>query len=69
MELFFRKNKAREEELKKNKGAILKFVKIAAAKETEEISSHSESLPQIETEAEVYLEQNNNEGVIERNGL
>ena len=65
MELFLEK-KAREEELKKNEGAILKFVKIATAKETEEISSHSESLPQVETEKEVYLEQNNNEVIIEK---
>ena len=43
----------------------MKFVKIATAKETEEVSSHSESLPQVETE-EVYLEQNNNEVIIER---
>ena len=63
---FFRKKKVREEEIKKNVGAILKFVKIATAKETEEISSHSESLPQVETEKEVYLEQNNNEVIIER---
>ena len=66
---FFRKKKkAREEELKKNEGAILKFVKNASAKETEEVSSHSKSLPQVETEEEeeVYLEQNNNEVIIER---
>ena len=44
----------------------MKFVKIATAKETEEVSSHSESLPQVETEEEVYLEQNNNEVIIER---
>ena len=62
----FLEKKAREEELKKNEGAILKFVKIATAKETEEVSSHSESLPQVETEEEVYLEQNNNEVIIER---
>ena len=49
--------KAREEELKKNEGAILKFVKIATAKETEEVSSHSESFPQVETEGEAKLEQ------------
>ena len=65
VELFLEK-KAREEELKKNEGAILKFVKIATAKETEEVSSHSESLPQVETEEEVYLEQNNNEVIIGR---
>ena len=62
---YFRK-KAREEELKKNEGAILKFVKIASANETKEVSSDSESLPQVETEEEctitliLYLEQNNN---------
>ena len=65
MEHFLEKN-AREEEVKKNERAILKFVKIATAKETEEISSHSESLPQVETEKEVYLEQNNNGVIIER---
>ena len=65
---FFRKKKkAREEELKKNEGAIFKFVKNASAKETEEVSSHSKSLTQVETEEEeVYLEQNNNEVIIER---
>ena len=57
---FFRKKKkAGEEELKKNEGTILKFVKNASAKETEEVSSHTKSLPQAETqEEEVYLEQN-----------
>ena len=44
----------------------MKFVKIAAAKETEEVSSHSESLSQVETEAEVYFEKNINEVIIER---
>ena len=44
----------------------MKFVKIATAKETEEISSHNESLPQVETEEEVYLEQNNNEVISDR---
>ena len=63
---FSRKRKKAKEELKKNEGAILKFVKIASAKETEEVSSHSKSLPQVETEKEVYLEQNNNEVIIER---
>ena len=62
----FLEKKAREEELRKNEGAILKFIKIATAKETEEVSSNSESLPQVETEAEVHLEQNNNEMIIER---
>ena len=69
---FFRKKKkAREEELKSNEGAILKFVKNDSAKETDEVSSHSKSLPQDETEEEeeVYLEQNNNEVIIERSQL
>ena len=44
----------------------MKFVKIATAKEAEEVSSHSESLPQVETEEEVFLEQNSNEVIIER---
>ena len=66
---FFRKKKTREEKLKKNEGAILKFVKIATAKETKEVSSHSESLSQVETEEEVYLEQNNNEVIFERSRL
>ena len=48
VELFLEKKKAKEEELKKNEGAILKFIKIATAKETE-VSSDSESLPQVET--------------------
>ena len=43
----------------------MKFVKIATAKETEEVSSHSELLPQVEAEEEVYLEQNNNEVILE----
>ena len=55
-----------EEKLKKNEGAILKFVKIASTKDTEEVGSHNKSLLQVETEEEeVYLEQNNNK-VIER---
>ena len=40
-----KEKKVREEELKKNEGAILKFEKIATAKETKEVSSHDESLP------------------------
>ena len=36
MEPFLEKKKARKEELKKNEGAILKFVKIATAKETDQ---------------------------------
>ena len=35
-------------------------------KETEEASSHSESLPQVETKEEVYPKQNNNEVIVER---
>ena len=64
---FFRKQKkAREEKLKKNEGAILKFVEIASAEEREEVSSHNESLPQVETEEEVYLEQHSSEVIIEK---
>ena len=65
---FFEKKKARKEELKKNQAVIFKFIKIANAKATEEVSNHSESLPQVKTEEEeeVYLEQNNNEVIIER---
>ena len=44
----------------------MKFVKIATAKETEEVSSNNKSLPQVETEEEMYLEQNNNKVIIER---
>ena len=44
----------------------MKYVNIASAKETEEVSSHSKSLPQVETEEKVYLEQSNNEVIIER---
>ena len=63
---FKKKKKAREEELKKNEGAILKFVKIASTKDTAEVSSHNKSLLQVETEEEVYLEQNNNKVIIEK---
>ena len=34
----------------------MKFVKIASANETKEVSNHNESLPQVETEEKVYLE-------------
>jgi len=44
----------------------LKFVKIASAEEREEVSSHNESLPQVETEEEVYLEQHNSEVINEK---
>ena len=67
---FYRKKKkARQEELKKNEGAILKFVKNASTKETEGVSSHAKSLPQVETEEEVYREQTNNEVIIESSQL
>ena len=65
-EAFFRKKKKVKEELKKNEGAILKFVNIASTKDTEEVSSHNKSLLQVETEEEVYLNQNNNKVIIER---
>ena len=60
-----------EEELKKNEGAILKFVNISLqpllslAKERNEVSSFSKSLPHTETEKTVELEQNNQEVIIE----
>ena len=44
-------------------------MKIAPAKETEEVISQRESLAQVVTEEEVYLEQNNNEVIIERSRL
>ena len=71
MELFSKKKKAREEELKKNEGAILKFVNISlqsslsSANERDEVSSFSKSLPHTETEKTVKLEQSNKEMIIE----
>ena len=44
----------------------MKSVKNASTKETEEVSSHSKSLPQVEMKEEAHLEQNNNEVIIER---
>ena len=67
---FRKKKKAREEELKKNKGAILKFVNISLqsslslAKERNEVSSFSKSVPHTETEKTVELEQSNQEMII-----
>ena len=66
-----KKRKAREEELKKNEGAILKFVNISLqsslslANERDEVSSFSKSLPREETEKTVELEQSNQEVIIE----
>ena len=63
--------KAREEELKKNEGAILKFVNISlqsslsSANERNEVSSFSKSLYHTETEKTVELEQSNQEVIIE----
>ena len=60
---FRKKKKAREEEMKKNKGAILKFVNISLqcslslANERDEVSSFSKFLPHEETEKTVELEQ------------
>ena len=63
---FFRKKKkAREEELKKNEGAILKFVNfslqssLSSPNERDEVNSFSKSLPHTETEKTVDLEQSN----------
>ena len=68
----FRKKKVREEELKKNEGAILKFVNISfiqfslfSANERDEVSSFSKSLPHTETEKNVELEQSNQEVIVE----
>ena len=64
---FRKKKKAREEELKKNEGAILKFVNISlqsslsSANERDEFSSFSKSLPHTETEKTV----DNQEVIIE----
>ena len=68
---FRKKKKAREEELKKNIGAILKFLNISlqsslsSANERDKVSSFSKSLPHTETEKTVELEQNNQEVIIE----
>ena len=68
---FRKKKRAREEELKKNKGAILNFVNISlqsslsSANERDEVSSFSKSLPHTETEKTVELEQSNQEVIIE----
>ena len=68
---FRKKKKAREEELKKNEGAILKFVNISlqsslsSANERDEVSSFSKFLPPTEMEKTVELEQSNQELIIE----
>ena len=68
---FRKKKKVREEELKNNEGAILKFVNISLqpslslANERDEVSSFSKSLPREETEKTVELEQSNQEAIIE----
>ena len=67
---FRKKKKAREGELKKNEGAILKFVNISlqsslsSANEKYEVSSFSNSLAHTETEKIVELEQSNQEVII-----
>ena len=64
-----KKKKAREEEVKKIEGAILKFVNISlqfslsSANERDEVSSFTKSLPHTETEKTVELEQSNQEVV------
>ena len=71
MELLSKKKKAREKELKKNEGAILKFVNISlqsplsSADERDEVCSFSKSLPHTETAKTVKLEQSNQEMIIE----
>ena len=65
-----KKKKAREEELKKNERATLKFVNISlqsllsSANERDKVSSFSKSLPHTETEKTVELEQSNQEVII-----
>ena len=66
-----KKKKAREEELKKNEGTILKFVNISlqsslsSANEKYEVSSFSNSLSHTETEKTVELKQSYQEVIIE----
>ena len=66
-----KKRKDREEELKKNKEAILKFVNISlqsslsSANKRDEVSSFSKSLPHTKTEKTVELKQSNQEVIIE----
>ena len=68
---FRKKRKAREEELKKNEGATLKFVNISlesslsSANERNEVSSFSKPLPHMKTEKTVELEQSNQKVIIE----
>ena len=71
MKLLSEKKKAREEELKKNEGTILKFVNISLqfshslANERDEVCSFSTSLPHTETKDTVELEQSNQEVITE----
>ena len=66
-----KKKKARKKELKKNEGAISKFVNISlqsslsSANERDEVSSFCKSLPHTEMEKAVELEQSNQEVIIE----
>ena len=71
MELLSKKKKARKEELKKNEGAILKFVNISlqsslsSANERDVVCSFSKSSPHTDTKKTVKLEQSNQEMIIE----
>ena len=66
-----KKKKAREEELKKNEEAILKFVSsslkssLSSANKRDEFSSFSKSLPYTEMEKTFKREQSNQEMIIE----
>ena len=66
-----KKKKAREEKLKKNEEAILKFVNISSQSslsspnEKDEVNSFSKFLPHTETEKTVKLEQSNQKVIIE----
>ena len=62
-----KKKKAREEELKKNEGAILKTLQssLSTANQSDDVRRFSKSLPHTETEKTIELEQSNQEVMIE----
>ena len=61
----FRK-KTGEEELKKNEGAILKFVKMLLPKKQKRLAATVNRCPKLRRKEKQKLEQNNNEVIIER---
>ena len=68
---FRKKKESQGRRAEKNEGAFLKFVNISlqsslsSASEKDEVSSFSKSLPHMETEKTVELEQSNQEVIIE----